>query len=154
MINRQRTTVAALVVSATTLVGIAVNEGYRGETYRDVVGVPTIGFGETKNVKDGQKTSPERALVTLLKSAEDHGNQIKECIKVPLYQNEYDAYVSFAYNVGTGAFCKSTLVKKLNASDYEGACKELLRWNRAGGKVLPGLTKRREQEYRLCTGQQ
>lgn len=154
MINKQRSAVAALVVSATTLVGIALNEGYQSQAYHDAVGIPTIGFGETKDVKMGQKTTPERALVTLLKSAEDHGNQIKECIQVPLYQNEYDAYVSFSYNIGTGAFCKSTLVKKLNAQDYAGACKELLRWNRAGGKVLPGLTKRREQEYRLCTGQQ
>lgn len=154
MINKQRSTIAALVVSASTLVGIALHEGYQSQTYRDAVGISTIGFGETKNVQMGQKTTPERALVTLLESAQSHGDQIKQCIKVPLYQNEYDAYVSFAYNVGTGSFCKSTLVKKLNAQDYEGACKELLRWNRAGGKVLPGLTKRREQEYRLCTGQQ
>ena len=154
MINRQRSAIAALVVSATTLVGIALNEGYQSNTYKDSVGIPTIGFGETKDVHMGQSTTPERALATLLKSAETHGDQIKECIKVPLYQSEYDAYVSFAYNVGVGNFCSSTLVKKLNQQDYDGACKELLKWNKAGGKVLPGLTKRREQEYQLCIGQQ
>ena len=152
MINRQRTAIAALVVSATTLVGIAVNEGYQGQSYKDAVGVPTIGFGETKDVKMGQTTDPIRALVQLQKSADEHAKGIATCVFVPLSQNEYDAYVSFSYNIGVGAFCRSTLVKKLNAQDYEGACKELLRWNRAGGKVLPGLTKRRQQEYNTCLG--
>lgn len=152
MINRQRTAIAALVVSATTLVGIAVNEGYQSQAYHDSVGIPTIGFGETKGVKMGQTTDPVRALVQLQKSADEHAKGIATCVFVPLSQNEYDAYVSFSYNIGVGAFCRSTLVKKLNAQDYEGACKELLRWNRAGGKVLPGLTKRRQQEYNTCLG--
>ena len=153
MINKQRSAITALVISATTLVGIAVNEGYQTQAYHDAVGIPTIGFGETKDVKMGQTTDPVRALVQLQKSASEHAKVIATCVSVPLNQGEYDAYVSFSYNIGAGAFCKSTLVKKLNAQDYDGACKELLRWNRAGGTVLPGLTKRREQEYRLCTGQ-
>ncbi len=152
MISKQRTTIAALVISASTLVGIAVNEGYVGQTYKDAVGIPTIGFGETSNVKIGQVTTPERALLRLLTSADGHAKAMAKCIHVPLYQHEYDSYLSFTYNVGAGAFCKSTLNKKLNARDYTGACKELLRWNRAGGKVLSGLTKRREQEYRQCMG--
>jgi len=69
-----------------------------------------------------------------------------------LFQYEWDAYVSWAYNVGAAAACKSTLVKKLNRSDYVGACNELLRWNRAGGRVLPGLVKRRKAERNMCLG--
>lgn len=150
MKNRQA--VAALIISASTLVGIAVHEGYVGKTYLDAVGVPTIGFGETKGVKPGQTTTPERALVQLLKSADEHAKGMAACIKVPLHQYEYDAYLSFTYNVGVGAFCRSTLNKKLNAGDYEGACAELLKWDKAGGKVLPGLTKRRQEEFKTCSG--
>ena len=148
-----RLAVGALAVSAAALVGIASHEGYRGEAYKDAVGVPTIGYGETAGVKMGDKTTPERALVQLLESTEKHADAIRQCIKVPLYQHEFDAYISLAYNIGTGAFCKSTLVKKLNAKDYAGACKEIKRWNKASGKVLPGLVKRRETEYRMCAGQ-
>lgn len=150
MKNRQA--VAALFISASTLVGIAIHEGYVGKTYLDAVGVPTIGFGETKGVKPGQTTTPERALVQLLRSADEHAKGMSECIKVPLHQHEYDAYVSFTYNVGVGAFCKSTLVRKLNAGDYDGACAELLKWDKAGGRALPGLTKRRQEEFRKCSG--
>ena len=152
MINKQRSAIAALAVSAATLVSIAVNEGYQSNAYKDAVGIPTIGFGETKNVKLGQTTDPIRALVQLQKSADEHAKGLISCVNVPLSQNEFDAYVSFSYNIGTGAFCKSTLVKKLNQKDYDGACKELLRWTRAGGKVLPGLVKRREMEYKQCLG--
>ena len=147
-----RLAVGALAVSATCLVGIATHEGYRSEAYKDTVGIPTIGFGETAGVKMGDKTTPERALVQLLESTEKHADAIRQCIRVPLYQNEFDAYVSLAYNIGTGAFCKSTLVKKLNQGDYTGACNEIRRWNKAGGKVLPGLVKRREAEYEMCMG--
>ncbi len=148
-----RLAVGVLAVSAACLVGIATHEGYRSEAYRDTVGIPTIGFGETAGVKMDNRTTPERALVTLLANTEKHADAIRQCIRVPLYQHEFDAYISLAYNIGTGAFCRSTLVKKLNAGDYGGACKEIKRWNRAGGKVLPGLVKRREAEYKMCMGE-
>ena len=151
--KKVRIAVGVLAVSATCLVGIATHEGYRSEAYKDAVGIPTLGFGETAGVKIGDKTTPERALVQLLESTEKHADAIRQCIKVPLYQHEFDSYVSLAYNIGTGAFCRSTLVKKLNAKDYAGACEEIRRWNKAGGKVLPGLVKRREAEYRMCKGE-
>lgn len=150
--SKNRQAVAALVISATALVGIAIHEGYVGQTYSDVGGVPTIGFGETKGVKPGQKTTPERALLRLLESADEHAKGMAACIKVPLTQSEYDAYLSFTYNVGVGAFCRSNLNQKLNAGDYEGACAELLKWDKAGGRTLPGLTKRRQEEYKKCLG--
>jgi lysozyme len=144
---------ALLALSASALVGIAVHEGYRGEAYEPVKGdVPTIGFGTTEGVEMGDRITPERALVRLLKDANKFEKAVKRCAPVPLHQYEFDAYVSLTYNIGEGAFCRSTLVKKLNAQDYEGACAEILRWDRFKGKPLPGLTKRRQQEFNQCLG--
>ncbi len=146
-----RIAVGSLAVSAAALVGIALHEGYRDEAYIPVKGdVPTIGFGKTEGVKQGDKTTPTRALVDLLEDIDKHTDGIKKCIKVPLYQYELDAYSSLAYNIGVNAFCSSTLVRKLNQGDYDGACKEILRWDKFKGKPLAGLTKRRQSEYRKC----
>lgn len=152
MTNRKRIAAASLVASTIALGSIALHEGFRAKAYRDVTGVPTIGYGETKGVRMGDTITQREALDRLRISADEHGKGMAKCIHVPISQGEYDAYVSFTYNVGVGAFCRSTLVKKLNAQDYQGACKELLKWNKAGGKELPGLTKRRQEEYKLCLG--
>lgn len=149
----KRTQIAALALSASALVGIALHEGYRGEAYTPVPGdVPTIGFGTTGGVKMGDKTTPEKALVRALQDVQKFEGALKQCVTVPLHQHEYDAYVSFSYNVGSGAFCRSTLVKKLNAEDYEGACNELRKWVFFQGKPLPGLVKRRNEEADKCLG--
>lgn len=153
MIKNFRLWVGAIAVSASAIVGIAGYEGYRSNAYKDIGGVPTIGYGETKGVQMGDTTTPDRALIQLLISTEKHASEIRQCIKVPLHQHEFDAYVSLAYNIGTGAFCKSTLVKKLNAGDYEGACKQILRWNKVNGKTVQGLVNRREAEYATCVGE-
>ena len=147
-----RTKVAALTLSATALVGIATWEGYSGNAYQDIVGVWTIGFGTTEKVKAGQTIDPVKALQRKLTDINKFEGSLKQCVKVPLAQHEYDAYLSLAYNIGPTAFCNSTLVRKLNAEDYAGACKEILRWNRAGGKVVKGLDNRRQAEYKQCTG--
>ena len=148
-----RIQVAALGLSAAALVGIAVHEGYRGEAYEPVKGdVPTIGFGTTEGVEMGDRITPERALVRLLKDANKFEKAVKRCAPVPMYQYEFDAYVSLTYNIGEGAFCKSTLVKRLNAQDYKGACQEILKWDKFKGRSLPGLTKRRQEEYQKCLG--
>lgn len=148
-----RTQVAALSLSAAALVGLALHEGYRENAYIPVPGdVPTIGFGTTQDVELGDKTTPERALVGLLKDANKFELSVQSCVKVPLHQYEYDAYVSLTYNIGPRAFCGSTLVKRLNQSDYSGACLEILKWDKFKGKPLPGLTKRRQEEYLKCTG--
>ena len=153
MASNERIKVAALVISGMSMIGIALHEGYVGHTYKDVVGVNTIGFGTTVGVKPGQTISVERALVKLGSNVGEKEKAMKKCLgDVDLYQYEWDAYVSLTYNIGTGAFCKSTLVKKLKQADYPGACKEILRWNRGGGRVLDGLTKRRRDEYRQCIG--
>ena len=148
-----RVALASLALSGAALVGIATHEGFVGRTYLDVVGIPTIGFGTTKDVKPNQTITPERALIRLLQDANVMEKQLKQCIgDVPMHQHEWDAIVSWTYNVGTGAACKSTLVKKLKAGDYKGACNELSRWTYAGGKQLPGLVKRREHERQMCLG--
>jgi lysozyme len=142
-----------LILTAALLVAIAGHEAYRGEAYIPVPGdVPTIGFGQTSEVKMGDKTTPERALIVLLKDAEKKAEAVKRCADVPMYQHEFDAFVSLTYNIGEKAFCESTLVKKLKQGDYDGACKEILRWDKFKGQTLPGLTKRRQMEYQLCTG--
>jgi lysozyme len=147
-----RTTAASLVASASVIVGVAIHEGYSDTAYKDVAGVTTIGFGQADGTKLGDKTNPVRALVKLEQSLDEHAKGMVECIKVPISQGEYDAYLDFTYNVGVFSFCTSTLNKKLNSSDYDGACKELLKWNKAGGKVSEGLTKRRNDEYQTCMG--
>lgn len=146
--------IAALSLSAAALVGMAVHEGYRDTAYLPTPqDVPTIGFGTTSGVKQGDKITVERALIRLLADADKFQVELKSCIgNVELYQHEWDAYTSWAYNVGTGAACGSTLVRKLKAGDYAGACKELLRWTKQAGRDLPGLVKRRQQEYALCVG--
>lgn len=153
MANLTRTRIAGLSLSAAALVAIANFEGFRDRAYDDGVGVQTIGYGTTGGVRPGDRITPERALVRLLDDADKIQRDLRACIgDVPLYQHEWDAIVSWSYNVGTGAACKSSLVRKLKAGDYPGACAELLKWDKAGGKRLAGLTKRRQAEYRLCMG--
>lgn len=148
-----RTKVAGLALSAAALVSIALHEGYSDRAYQPVPGdKQTIGFGTTEGVRPGDRITPPKALERALRDVQKFEGAIKDCVKVPLYQHEYDAYISLSYNIGSSAFCNSTLVRKLNAGDYEGACKEILRWDKFQGKPLRGLTTRRETEYRKCIG--
>ena len=149
----KRSAIGTIALSAAAFVTLTLMESYRDSAYIPVAGdVPTIGFGTTEGVKMGDTITPPKALTRALADVQKFEGLIKKCVTVPLHQYEYDALVRFTYNVGAGAFCKSTLVKKLNAEDYEGACREMKRWNRQGGRVLDGLTKRRESEYRQCMG--
>lgn len=144
-----------LTASALLVGTLASYEGYREHMYRDVAGVATIGFGTTQGVRPGDRTDPVRAVQRLAADTDAFARKIATCIgPVPLYQHEFDAFVSLAYNVGEGAFCGSTLVKRLTATppDYDAACKEILRWVYAGGQRQPGLVKRRADEYRHCRG--
>ena len=129
-------------------------EGCKLTAYQDSVGVWTIGYGWTKPV-DGKpiragmtikQETAERLLKTGLVSYE---NDVSRLVKVDLTQGQFDALVSFTYNLGARPLSTSTLLRKLNAGDYAGASDEFLRWNKAGGKVLNGLTRRREAERAL-----
>lgn len=152
---------AIIGATAAALASIAGYEGYRERSYDDGVGVQTVGFGTTQMpdgrlVQKGDRLDPVRAVIVLQADADRYARELAACIgDVPLAKNEWDAYVSWVYNVGITAACKSTLVKKLkqNPPDYEGACRELLRWTKAGGRELPGLVNRRQSEYRMCTGE-
>lgn len=147
-----RVNIAALVLSAASLTGIAVHEGYRDRAYIPVAGDrPTLGFGDAQGVKLGDKTDPIRALIRLNQQAETFQQEMRQCIgNVPLYQHEWDAYVSLTFNIGSDAFCRSTLVKLLQQQNYTAACAQILRWDRFQGKPLAGLTKRRVDEYNKC----
>lgn len=157
MLEKFRKPIIALAISVAGLGGIAVHEGYRDKAYIPVPGdVPTIGYGNTtyedgSKVKIGDTITRKRAEELLGNKVNMFERQMKSCVKVPLSQNEYDAYTSLTYNIGGQAFCNSTLVRKLNTYDYEGACKEILKWDKFRGNALPGLTKRRQQEYKLCS---
>jgi len=128
-------------------------EGFRSHAYVCPAGVNTIGFGTTvingKPVPEGMKITLDEANVFLDADLYDFENGINSLVKVDLNQNQFDALVCFVYNIGLGAFKKSTLLRKLNGEDFDGASKEFLRWNKAGGKVLPGLVRRRESEMNL-----
>jgi lysozyme len=149
----KRTEVTALTLSAAALVAIVMHEGYRDTAYIPVPGdVPTIGFGTTTGVQLGDKITPPIALQRALNDVDRFQGALKQCVKVPLTQKEYDAYTSLSYNIGSNAFCGSTLVQKLNTKDYVGACNEILRWDKFKGKPLAGLTKRRNEEHQKCLG--
>lgn len=142
--NRARAAWVAIAVTA-----VAGFEGIRTVAYRDPVGIPTICFGETKGVRIGDTASLEQCKGLLAIRLEEFDQAVRRCVTAFMSPSREAALVSFAYNVGTGAFCSSTLVKRLNAGDPN-ACDELLKWNRAKGIPLPGLTKRRQQERELC----
>lgn len=150
----------ALTLSVLGLLGIVGWEGYSSTAYQDSVGVHTIGFGTTRiagrPVQPGDTIEPVRALVAVRDDVTAKEREMRRCLgPVPLAQHEWDAYVSLAYNIGVPRWCGSTLVRELKESppDYAAACKEILRWTRAGGQVLRGLVRRREQEFRTCMGQ-
>lgn len=151
--SRNRIIVAALTLSASGLVGLVGFEGYREKAYIPVAGdVPTIGFGTTEGVKQGDTITPARALARALHDVTRFEGALRSCVKVPLHQYEYDAYISLAYNIGSSAFCRSTLVRKLNAGEYLEACEQIKRWVFFKGQKLQGLIKRRNVEYKQCIG--
>lgn len=129
-------------------------EGYFDHAYRCPAGVWTIGYGTTHYpsgapVKDGDKCTRAQAEDWLRGELELCSQAIERSVKVELKQGQFDALTSFIYNVGPGAFAKSTLLKLLNAGSYTGAAEQFAKWNHGGGKELPGLTRRRAAERSL-----
>jgi len=141
---------AAAAATAITASVIPFFEGTRTQAYRDPVGIPTICTGHTEGVVMGQVRSLAECDALLREDVETAMASVLALTRVPVNAHELAAYTSFVFNVGHGNFARSTLLKKLNAGDREGACKELHRWVYARGQKLPGLIKRREAEYRLC----
>lgn len=141
----------------TSQTGINLIKGFEGKrlaAYDDGVGVWTIGYGTIKypngvRVKKGDTCTDTQAESYLKNDLVKFESAINRLVKVPLNQNQFDALSSFTYNLGETNLSKSTLLKKLNAKDYAGAADQFLVWNRAGGKVLTGLVRRREAERNL-----
>ena len=127
-------------------------EGCELESYQDAVGVWTIGYGHTKNIKEGMTISKEQADNMLLNELDEYCEYVEKAVDVTLKQCEFDALVAWTYNLGPTNLNKSTMLKKLNNKEYQDVPHEIKRWNKAGGKVLQGLVRRREAESLLFQG--
>jgi lysozyme len=145
-------TAGAVMAAAAALV--APWEGFYGKTYRDIVGVPTVCYGETDKaaVEEGRKRTFTQAecLKMLQDRLPEYDVGFKRCITREIPSSVHIAMVSAAYNIGVGGMCKSTMVRRINVGDFRGACDALLGWNRAGGRVVKGLDNRRKAERRVC----
>lgn len=128
-------------------------ESLRLDAYKDSVGIPTIGYGTIRidgnPVQMGMTITEDQADYYLKTEVEEFEKVINHSVAVELTQNQFDALVSFTYNLGSGNLLKSTLLKKLNAGDYQGAADEFPKWSMAGGHVLAGLLRRRNAERDL-----
>lgn len=126
------------------------HEGLRLEAYLPTPNdVWTIGYGHTHTTKQGMKITAGQAESLLRKDITWVEKAVNKLVVVPLTQNQFDALSSLVFNIGEGGFSSSTLLRLLNSGDYEGAANQFLRWNRQKGRVLNGLTKRREEERKL-----
>lgn len=127
-------------------------EGIRLQAYLDGGGVPTIGYGHTKGVKLGQECTMAQAVQWLREDVQEAVDAVNRLVKVKINQAQFDALVDFVFNLGAGAFAKSTLLRMLNAYDYVGATAQFARWDKDNGKVVAGLTRRRAAEAKLFEG--
>jgi lysozyme len=162
---KPRIAIAALSLSAAAFAGILTREGFSPQAYPDPTrgeSLPTLGFGSTSGVRMGDTITPVAAINRSLREVTEFEGAIKRCVTVPLYQAEYDAYLSLAHNIGPGAFCGSTVVKRLNAEDYRGACEAILLFkysnghdcSRPGNRICPGLWADRQRVYQQCMSAQ
>lgn len=142
---------AVLAAAAVSVPLIATWEGTIKVGYRDPVGIPTSCTGHTgPDAIVGRRYTDEECAAQLASDAVKHGLEISHCLPESLPVQTRAAFTSFAFNVGTAKFCSSTLAKKARAGDLRGACAELSKWTYAGGRVLPGLVKRRADERAMC----
>ena len=144
---------AGMSLSQAGLNLIKSHEGLRTTAYQDPVGVWTIGYGHTGTAKPGQKITEAQAEQLLRQDVGWAQDAVRKNVKVPLTQGQFDALVSFTFNAGAGALGRSTLLKKLNAGDYAGAQAEFGKFVHAGGRVLPGLVRRRNEEAQMFGNQ-
>lgn len=145
----------AIAIAAVMLGNADGLEGRRYYAYQDVVGVWTICDGHTGNdIRRGHRYTDRECDALLQSDLRKVAAAIDPMIKVYIPETTRAALYSFTYNVGAGAFSKSTLLRKLNAGDVPGACKELQRWTYAGGQKWKGLMNRRDVEYEVCTWSQ
>jgi len=129
-------------------------EGFRTHAYQDAVGVWTIGYGHTKGVQPNDIISAAQGDKMLSEELAEYENYVNTLVIVPLHQHQFDALVSWTYNLGPTNLKSSTLLKVLNEGKYNEVPVQIRRWNKAGGKELEGLTRRREAEAQMFAGMQ
>lgn len=140
----------ALMAGAVALVGAW--EGVKTVAYKDIVGVPTVCFGETRGVKMGDRYTMDECRAMLGDALVEFETNMRKCLRSPdsIPDKPYTAFLSLSYNIGTGAFCGSTVARKANEGDLKGACNAIPAWNRAGGRIVKGLVNRRAEEQKIC----
>ena len=129
-------------------------EGCELEAYKCAAGVWTIGYGSTKNVKEGDTLTQGKADYLLKHEMDEYEGYVNDMVKVDLNQNQFDSLVSWVFNLGPSNLSSSTLLTKINNKDWEDVPNQIKRWNKAGGKVLQGLIRRREAEALLFEGKE
>lgn len=153
MTAQSRIALTAKIGAGATALAIPLVMLYEGtvlQSYRDPIGIVTACVGHTgPELRMGQRYTRQQCEDMLYGDLLKHA-QALDCIKQPMTDGQKAAFLSFAFNVGNKALCDSTLARKANAGDMAGACAELSRWTRAGGRELPGLVKRRAAERELC----
>ena len=127
-------------------------EVLRTKAYRDVVGVPTVCFGETRGVKMGDTYTVDECKAMLGDALIEFEAGMRKCLRNPdkIPDKTYVSFLSLAYNIGNGAFCKSSVARLANEGNLKEACNRILAFNKAGGKVVQGLVNRRKEERKLC----
>ena len=141
----------------TSAEGIALIKKFEGcelKAYQCSAGVWTIGYGHTKDVVEGMEITQEQAEQMLVDELHEYESYINKYVTVALSQNQFDALVSWVYNLGPANLSASTMLKVLNSGEYEDVPAQMKRWNKAGGKVLEGLIRRREAEACLFVGKE
>lgn len=126
-------------------------EGLRLNAYIPIPGdVPTVCYGETRGVRMGQAYTKPQCDAMLLKGLGEFAEKMEACVTRPMGDDVYAAFLSLSYNIGSAGFCRSTVVRLYNAGDRRGACRAITMWDKAGGRQIPGLTRRRAEERDLC----
>jgi lysozyme len=144
--------VAGTAAAALAVILVGGFEGLRTVSYRDIVGVPTLCYGETRGIRMGMTATKTECDAMLLKGLGEFADGIERCVPAlkAAPDSVYVANLSLAYNIGEGAYCKSTVARRFAAGDVRGSCDAFLMWNKAGGRVVAGLDRRRREERALC----
>ncbi len=145
---------AAAVIAALTLATPEIMrwEGKRNDPYRDLVGVMTVCYGETQAPMHRYSDAQCTAMLERRADA-DYARPVLACVPgLATRPRPFAAAISLSYNIGTAAFCRSTTARRFNLGDWQGGCDAMLAWNRAGGRIVKGLVRRREAERSLCLG--
>jgi lysozyme len=148
--SAQKITGAAVAVSIATVALIQPWEGLSLRSYPDVIGVWTACWGETRNIREGQTFTREQCDSQLSARVAEFELAIRPCLPLTLPDKTRAAFISLAYNIGSGGFCKSSIARLAKAGNLQAACDRILLYNKAGGRVVRGLVNRRNAERDLC----